>query len=404
MPDFEYEALSAAGTVFRGDMAAETERELEDQLREQGHFLIRAQVRVARDPEVKRYTDGRVPRAELVAFTEFLAGGSHAGLPLLSVLEDVEAQLESRRLRQIVAEIRTSVATEGKTLSEALQEHPKTFTRLYVGAVQAGEATGQLDYVLSQLVEYLDWQQNINTQVRQAVMYPTMVLGAVALLILTLLMFVYPRLLPLLTGFDVELPLPTRILMGLSLFMQKYWAHLAVITAAVAGGIAILLRTERGQTFRDVLMLRLPIFGRLVREVNMARFVTYTALFYRTGVELIHGLTLVEQMLPNRVLSDAVRRARLDVVSGEPLASSFARTGVFPPLVLRSMALGESTGNLDEALDRAKSYYDRELPAAVRRMLTALQPAMVLLLGIVITVVALSIFLPVMAIYQSAAR
>ena len=154
----------------------------------------------------------------------------------------------------------------------------------------------------------------------------------------------------------------------------------------------------------DWRVLKLPVFGPLIHQINMARFVTYLALFYRTGVELLHGLELVEKMMNNKVVADAVREAREDVAQGENLATAFSGSGLFPTVVTRSIALGEKTGSLDDALGRAKAYFDREVPAAVNRMLTALQPMLVVLMGGLIVIIALSIFLPILTIYQSLGR
>lgn len=403
MPEFAYEALTAAGTVTAGAMPAASEAELEERLRSQGAYLIRAEVRQgARGGRRKVY--GRLERRELLGLTEYLAASVQAGIPILATLDDVSARLQSRRGQRVVQEVRTSMANEGKSLSEALSEHPKTFSRLYITTVASGEASGHLDYALTQLVEYLDWQQEIRSQLRQATVYPAIVLTAMGVLVGILVGFVFPRLFPVLTTFDVDLPWPTRLIMGVAVFLQANWALLLGGIALLGVGLVLLHRTARGRLALDRLALRVPIFGKLVHQINMARFVTYLALFYRTGVELLQGLSLVEDMMENRVVALGVRHAREAVTRGETLAQAFTTTGLFPNIVTRSLALGESTGSLDSALGRAKAYYDREVPASVRRMLTALQPLLVVLMGGVIIVIALSIFLPILTIYQSIGR
>jgi type IV pilus assembly protein PilC len=282
-----------------------------------------------------------------------------------------------------------------------MAEHPKAFSSLYVSTIQAGEASGQLAFALRQLVEYMDWQETISSQVRQATLYPFIVLGAVGLLVVGLIGFVFPRILPLLRTQTAELPLPTRIIMAASAFLRGHWVLLLVLVWALFGLYALLRRSRDGRYFLDALTLRLPVTGNLIREVNMARFVTYLSLFYRTGVELILALTLVERMLTNAVVALAVAEAREAIVGGESLASAFGRSSVFPPVVMRSIALGEATGRLDESLTRAKDYYTREIPAAVRRMITVLQPLLVMLLGAVILTVALAIVLPILNIYNT---
>ena len=403
MPEFAYEALTEAGTVTRGAMPASSETELEERLRSQGSYLIRV-VPSDRSAARTRRTDRAIERRELVGFTEYLAASVQAGIPILSTLDDVSARMQSRTGQRIVEEVRTAMAEEGKSLSEALGEHPRAFTPLYVSTVSAGEASGHLDYALLQLVEYLEWQQEIRSQLRQATLYPAMVLLLMAGLVGILVGFVFPRLYPVLNTFDVSLPWPTRLIMGLALFIQTQWVLLLGGTIGLVVTLFLIRRTPRGRLFLDGLALRVPVFGGLVHQINMARFVTYLALFYRTGVELLQGLTLVENMMENQVVARAVRRAREAVARGETMASAFSATGLFPTIVTRSIALGETTGSLDTALARSKAYYDREVPASVRRMLTALQPLLVVLMGGVIVVIALSIFLPILTIYQSIGR
>ncbi len=402
MPEFTYEALTETGAVTRGAMPAENEAELEERLRSQGSYLINA--RVMAGSKARSGTDGSVDRRELLGFTEYLAASVQAGIPILATLDDVGVRMKTRRMTRIVEEVGRAMSEEGKSLSDALSEHPKAFGKLYVSTVAAGEATGQLDYALTQLVAYLDWQQEIRSQLRQATVYPAIVLLAMGVLVTVLVAYVFPRLFPVLSTFDVELPWPTRVIMAVATFMAAYW--LVVLGGMIAAVVALLLirRTTGGRLALDGLTLRIPVFGPLIHQINMARFVTYLALFYRTGVELLHGLRMVEEMMENQVVARAIRRAREQVAQGETLSTAFGGSRLFPMVVTRSIALGERTGSLDEALGRAKAYYDREVPASVNRMLTALQPLLVVLMGGVIVVIALSIFLPILTIYQSLGR
>ena len=404
MPQFAYEALTEQGTIERGETGASSEVELEGRLRDQGRYLIRAEPRAegaAPAAAARKRTDGKVNRKELLAFTEYLWGSTQAGIPILTTLADIEVQLESPLMRTITAELRESMAEEGKTLSEAMAEHPKAFTRLYVATVEAGETTGQLDYAVQQLVDYLEWNREITLQIRQATMYPVIVLCAMGGLVTLLVTFVYPRLLPVFEGFDVELPWPTRVVMATGNFLRADWPFLV-------GGIAAALflwrlygRTESGRLRIDTFKLKMPVFGRLMHELEMARLVTYMGLFYRTGVDLLRGLALLEQMMTNRRVARAVAQARQQISGGDSIAHALAQTKLFPTVVIRSFALGESTGKLDESLERARMYYAREVPASVRRMLTALQPVLIVFLGGIIALVARSIFVPIIRIYQS---
>jgi type IV pilus assembly protein PilC len=202
----------------------------------------------------------------------------------------------------------------------------------------------------------------------------------------------------------VQLPLPTRVILAVSTFVRQDW----LIATLLFNGIVLIgylaYRTSRGRYIIDGLILRLPVVGSVVRDVNMARIVTYLGLFYRTGVELVFSLSLVERIIDNRVISVAVGKARVMVTDGVSMASAFGGSTLFPHVVIRSIALGEATGNLDQALSRAKDYYSREIPAAVRRMITVLQPLLIAVIGGVILTVALAIILPILNIYNSIGR
>lgn len=397
MPDYWYKALAGNGAVQEGWITAPSESQVEEELRRQGAFLIQTEVRA----RPRKITDGKIERRETLAFLEYLSGSFTAGLPLLTILDDVPKRLRSPKLKAIVGEVRRAVSEEGRSLSEAMAEHPKAFPKLFIATIQAGEASGQLAFSLEQLVEYLDWQENISASVRQATMYPVIVVGAVGLLVAGLVGFVFPRIIPILRTRDVELPLPTRIIMTASLLIQNHWLALLVTLTALVVAVVVLRRSERGRLFMDQLIIRMPGIGQFVLEVNIARVVTYLSLFYRAGVDLIQSLLLVEQMATNKVVAGIVRDARIRIEGGETMAAAFSHSPLVPVIVTRSLALGESTGRLDESLERAKLYYSREIPAAVRRVVTLIQPAMIIVLGGVILLVALAIMLPILNIYNS---
>lgn len=398
MPDFWYSALTASGAVQEGQLTALSETALENQLREQGSFLIRTEVR--QKSVARTVTDGKIERKELLAFLEYVAGSFDVGIPILTSLDDVVNRLRSKRLRQIIIEIRYAVAEEGSSLSAAMAQHPIAFPELCVGTIRAGEASGELGYALRQLVEYMDWQETISSQLTQATMYPIIVVGAVGLLVIGLIGFVFPRILPLLKS-QAKLPLPTRVILFASELVRARWLAVLVTVNMLILLIYFARRTERGRLFFDRLNLRLPIFGPLIRDVNMARVVTYLSLFYRTGVDLVLSLSIVERIITNKAVAKAVANARDQVTQGVSLASALGQSPLFPTVVLRAVALGEATGNLDQALGRTKDYYGREIPASVRRMITVLQPALIALIGGVILLVALAIILPILNIYNS---
>lgn len=397
MPDFWYQALTGNGSVEEGWISAPSEIQVEEQLRKQGSFLIKTELRARK----KHVTDAKIDRKEQLAFLEYLAGSFTAGIPLLTILGDVPRRIHSAKLKAILLEIRAAVSEEGKSLSEAMADHPKAFPPLFIATIQSGEASGQLAYSLQQLVEYLDWQENISSSVRQATMYPIIVLGAVSLLVVGLVGFVFPRILPILRTRDVPLPLPTRIIMAVSLFIRGNWGPVLAALAIVVIATILIRRTQGGRLWMDTMVLKVPAVGPFIIEVNFARVVTYLSLFYRSGIDLIQSLRLVEQMATNRAVAKIVNDARLLITGGQTMAAAFGHSPLVPVIVMRSLALGENTGKLDESLDRAKLYYEREIPAAVRRVITLIQPAMIIVLGGVILLVALAIMLPILNIYNT---
>ncbi len=400
MPEYWYSALSDDGAIKEGFLNASNELALEDQLRDKGAFLIRTELR-EKPAVVHKLTDGKVDRKELLAFLEYIAGAFDVGIPILEALDDVSTRLNSKRLSKIVVEVRYAVSEQGMSLSASMAQHPLAFPELCIGTIRAGEASGELGYALRQLVEYMDWQESITSQLRQATTYPIIVVGAVGLLVLGLIGFVFPKILPLLNSQKVKLPLPTRVILAASKFLRAEWLIALVTFNALVLAVYFIRRTDRGRLFFDSMNLKLPIFGPLIRDVNMARVVTYLSLFYRTGVDLVLSLTIVERIIGNRAVSLAVGRAREQVTQGVSIAAALGQSPLFPTVVLRAVALGEATGNLDQALARTKDYYSREIPASVRRMITLLQPALIAMIGGVILTVALAIVLPILNIYNS---
>jgi type II secretory pathway component PulF len=397
LPQFWYKAVTGSGAVAEGWIEAPSEVVVEEELRRKGEFLISVEERAKK----KKVTDGKIDRKELLAMLEYLSGSFAAGIPLLATLDDVPKRLRSPKLKTIIGEVRFAVAEEGKSLSDALAEHPLAFPTLFVSTIQAGEASGQLSFALQQLVEYLDWQETIGASVRQATMYPIVVMVAISLLVAGLLGFVFPRIVPILRMRGGALPLPTRMVMGLSEFVREGWWIILLALVVVSVIVWLMRRTDAGRMALDSAILKIPAVGEFILEVNMARVVTYLGLFYRTGVDLLHSLLLVEQMTTNRVVGRVVRDARELIAGGESIASAFGRSPYVPVVVMRSLALGEQTGRLDESLERAKLYYAREIPAAVRRVVTLIQPTMIIILGSVILTVALAIMLPILNIYNT---
>jgi type IV pilus assembly protein PilC len=380
-------------------MQAESEEELAARLRERGQYLVRA--RTAGKSASR--SDGPLRQQDLVHVIEYLATSLEAGIPLLQTLTDLEGRLPGKRIRRIVAEIRAALL-RGESLSEAMAHHPKAFSQLVVSTVKAGETTGRLDFALRQLLAYLDWVQEIKVLIRQATTYPAIVVTGVVALLVTVMTVLFPKIVPVLESVQVPLPFPTRMTIATARFFESHWPAVVAAAGGLCAALWLAARSHKGKALLDAALLRLPVIGPVILDINMARLVTYLSLCYATGVGVLGGLRLVEEMIGNSVLAKAVTRAREAIERGSSIAQAFAEQFVFPTIVTRSLALGESTGRLDDALQRVKLYYDRELPAKVRQLLSLLNPALVVILGAAILVVGLAIILPIMNLYQSLGR
>ena len=397
MPDYRYSALTGSGAVEKGWMTAPSERVVEEQLRKQGTFLIQAEARR------RTLVDGRIHSEDLVAFFEYLAGYLDVGIPLLTALENVTAGVRSAKLRAIIDELRVTIAQDGKSFSEALAQHPRAFPPPIVSTIQGGESHGQLALSLRQLIEYMDWQQDMTASIRQATVYPVAMFGATLLMVSGFLGFVLPRITAALRVRTVDLPPATRSLMAASLWVRhNAWVPIT-LAGAIAIGVILLRRSARGGMFMDTAALRIPVIGRYVLDLNMARVVTRLSLFLGTGIDLLRSLVLVENMTENRAVAGILREARDTIAGGEGIATAFGRSPLVPVVVRRSLALGEATGRLDEALDRARIYYAREIPAALGRLVAVVQPTMIVVLGVFLLFAAFAITLPILAAFNSLA-
>jgi type IV pilus assembly protein PilC len=390
MARYDYNAVDDYGRKARGTMSSPDEKSLREQLAGMGmHLVSNRQVAESSGRALFRK---RIERADLIDFTYHLKTLLGAGVPLVSGLSDVAEQSTNPELREVLRDIRRNVQS-GTTLSGAFALHPDVFPEVFVSIMRAGEVTGNMDGALSDLNRFLTWQEELGKTIRQATYYPMTVVGMVSGLIILLFTFVFPRFLSIFKGAAIELPLPTRIVIGISEFFRDYGLHaLAVI---VLCGVALRLygRTEAGRLRVDGWKLKIPLIGQVIRGIEMSRFSHFTASLFRAGVEMTQTLSVVEKVMENRVLAAVVRQAREELIAGGGLSVALRKSGEFPPMVLRMVSAGESSGNLDDTLDNVSAYYDREVPAIVKKTFAVLEPAMTILLALVVLGAALSFFL-----------
>ncbi len=390
MPKYGYKAVSAEGANVSGTMYAANAQELERMLDSLDVYLISAKQK----GDAPTFLLGRrVSRKELIAFSIHLSTLISAGVPLLAGLEELEKEAGSRAFKNTVADVRRNIET-GSTLADSLSMHPEAFSQLYVSVVRAGESTGKLDDTLNDLLTFLEWQEELSRDVKQAVIYPCMVLAAVIGLIALLLGFVFPKFISIFEQFDFALPLPTRMLMFMSRFFVSYWIWLLVGIFLVIGAFNLMKNREAVREIIDRAKLGFPILGPLFQKIALSRFAHHLGVLFKSGVSLTQSLEIVERVVGNRVLGREIAMAGERVANGEPLSQALEVSRRFPGLVIRMIRVGEQTGDLDQTLGKVNKYYDREVPATVRKIFTVSEGLLLVVLGGIVLFVGLAIILP----------
>ncbi len=389
MATFRYQAATAGGEQTRGVAEAADEQALYAQLRAQDLFLL-----TARPERRRRRLDHGVAlsRAERLEVTHHLATVLGAGIGLLTALEDL-IDHASPRQKEMFTTLYERVRGGGD-LSEALALFPRAFPDTYVQVMAAGEATGSLAERFDDLASDLEYQIELRRQVRKAVSYPLTLVVAVAALVVLVFTFVVPQFAPIFAQAGVNLPLPTRVVVGVSHFMQGQWPLIVGVVVLVVGGVLTAKAFPAGRRLLDRILLALPWIGALRAELAVAAAAHLLGLLYTAGIGLVKALDLTAGVVPSPIYRDALLAARDRVARGEPLSVAVAASGRFPPLFQRMVEVGERTGDLDATLARANRYYREEVPRVIESTLGILQPLLLALLGAIVGGVALSIFLP----------
>ncbi|HET8714419.1 MAG TPA: type II secretion system F family protein [Holophagaceae bacterium] len=391
MPQFSFQARTLDGKMLRGARAAESEAALAKELLAESALLVKAQPASELRPRLRGRA--RFKRKELAAFMVHLASYIEGGVPILAALQDYRIP-ERPALDAAVKEIRRRIEG-GATLSDALEAQPGLFEPLQVSMIRAGEGSGKLDEALLEVVKLVEWEEDFAGQVKQASTYPLIVLGMIGLIVVVVSIFALPGILKLLEEFHVPLPLPTRIFMALGGFLAA-WGWLVVLapTAAVLL-FRQALKRPAVRLWWDTRVLAMPVAGPLATKLGMSRFAAFFAAQYRAGVPIIQLLRECEGVTGNARLGVSVRAIREGVESGERIATMAATVGHFPPLVVRMLAIGEETGQLERTLGKVSSYFDAEVRAEVKRFFQLLEPALLVVLAAIVIFVAVSILLPI---------
>lgn len=316
-----------------------------------------------------------------------------SGVPILSSLKALETQLPSASLKRILREMHQDLL-EGRTLSQALARHPKAFGPVELGLIRVGEAGGLLDDTLLQLAQLLEWEMEMRNQLKQAFQYPVIVLGTLAFAMTVMVVFVLPRFARMFQSLHIELPLQTRLLMALSYVISHFGWLIALVLAGAAAGWLLYLRTSAGRLRWHRWKLRLPLLGPVCVELAMSRFARVIAALNRGGVPILETLALAGQSVNNRYVQQVIGNVRNRVKGGDNLANALRREPLFPPVVVQMVATGEEAGRLDELLQSVSDYYDQQVSYFVKKLVTYLEPALLIVVGIGVLVMATAVLVP----------
>ncbi|MFZ0039301.1 MAG: type II secretion system F family protein [Candidatus Acidiferrales bacterium] len=396
MPVYTFRGTNRQGAAVTGERQAQSKTELASMLR-------REQINVSKVSEKGKEfafpTFGAgVSSKELAVFTRQFSVMIDAGLPLVQCLEILANQQENKTFQKILTGVRASVEG-GQTLASSLKQYDKVFDPLYYNMVDAGETGGILDTILQRLSTYIEKNVKLKRAVKSAMIYPTAVIGIAALVITLLLWKVVPVFVTLFNGLGAELPLPTRIVIGLSQFVGSIYGFLIVfVLAGAVVGLKVWYGTPQGRMAIDTLILKLPIIGMLMRKIAVARFTRTLGTLISSGVPILEGLDITARTSGNAVVERAILQTRKAVEAGRSLVDPLKESDVFPGMVTQMIGVGEQTGAMDAMLQKIADFYEEEVDASVKDMLTLLEPVMILFLGVVVGGIVISLYLPLFSL------
>jgi len=391
MPAFKYKAVDKTGRHTRGEFEAANEADLELRLRQMDLDLI-----TFREIEKSSFgSGGSITRRDLITFCLDLEQITRSGVPLIEGIRDLRDSLDNPRFREVLTALVEDMEG-GRVLSQTMAQHPDTFDQVFVSLVRAGEQAGRLTEVFESLATTLKWQDELASQTKRLLIYPALVLVVVVAVVLFMLMYVVPQVVQLMKSMAIVLPLQTRVLIFVSDFVVDYWPLVFAAPIVVAVAAVFVLRVSpKAQYWWDYTKLHLPVIGPILQKIILSRFTNFFALMYRSGITILDAIKTSESLVSNRVIADGLLRAGQQITAGGSLTETFRSLGVFPPLVIRMMRVGESTGALDIALLNVTYFYNRDVKEAIDKALAMLGPLLTVVLGGTLIVIMWAVLGPI---------
>jgi type IV pilus assembly protein PilC len=397
MPVFTYRGTNRAGNIVSGELSAGSKTELINSLKRQ-QINVTKMSEKGKEFNLPMFGGGKVDSKELAVFTRQFSVMIDAGLPLVQCLEILAGQQENKLFQNVLTGTRASVEG-GSTLSASMRQYDKVFDALYVNLVEAGETGGILDTILQRLSLYIEKNVKLKRAVKSALVYPIAVLGVAAGVITLLLWKVVPIFATLFLGLGVNLPLPTRVVIALSNFVGSIFGFLILVTLiGVIIGLKVWYGTPVGRMAIDRTLLKLPVLGLLLRKIAVARFTRTLGTLISSGVPILEGLEITARTAGNAVIEKSLMEVRKGLEAGRNLADPLKETNVFPGMVTQMIGVGEQTGAMDAMLQKIADFYEDEVDAAVKDLLAAMEPMMIVFLGVVVGGIVISMYLPLFSL------
>jgi len=400
MPNtYAYKVRDRRGTLITGEIVSESQDLVLAKLREQHYIPLEVKAKSRGLQREFRILPQKAKLKDLSVFSRQFATMVNSGLPLLRTLAILEEQTQGKYLAKVVGEMRLDVE-KGVSLSAAMAKHPRAFNQLFVSMVRAGETAGTLDSVLLRLADTIEREVSLRRQIKSAMTYPIVVASLVVLILSAMLIFVVPTFKDLYKQLGGTLPLPTRILVGVSDVVRGYFL---IVVGVIVAGVWLFrrwIKTEKGRMAFDRFKLRIPVFGPLVHKTALSRFARTLSVLNRSGVPILQSLEIVQDTVNNSVVATAVKDLQAGVKEGESLATPLSRHKVFPAMVVQMMAVGEETGALDTMLEKIANFYDEEVEATVESLTALIEPVLIAVVGGAVGLIVIALYLPTFRIFE----
>jgi type IV pilus assembly protein PilC len=397
MPQYTYTARAANGELKSATIDAPSRDDVIKQLRQ----LKLNVVKIDEGTANRKKRGGSIKMRDVVIFTRQFSTMINAGLPLVQALDILATQSENPALKDVTRQVVFDVES-GNTLADAMRKHPRAFSDLYVNMVAAGEAGGILDTILMRLAVFMEKNDALVRKVKGAMIYPGVIISVAAIAITVLLIFVIPTFETMFASANIALPLPTRIVIGISRGLKSYWYIVIGVAVGIYFAIRNYYRTAGGKLTIDKLLLKMPVLGDVLRKSAVSRFTRTLGTLISSGVSILDGLEITAKTSGNRVIQDAIMESRSSIAGGDTIAAPLKKSAVFPPMVISMIAVGEQTGGLDEMLTKIADFYDEEVDAAVSGLLALMEPVMIVFLGVVVGGMVVAMYLPIFDMVNAA--